>query len=195
MPKTGPVHHLFVDDYEDRLNQAYGAVVAAEKSKITLLNGEEHPAVTLAGEYTDLRDEANAAAEKANRFYQVRLLPRGEWKLLAAAHPSRLEGDPDDVKADRLAGLNTLDVREDLLHVALVKPAAVACEHDQVNTAEICTSDNPCSHRAAYEVWISETIGDGEFEAMVQEAWTLANTARVDPKALPSSPTKNFDES
>lgn len=196
MPKTGPVHHLFVDDYEDRLNRAYGAVMAAENSKVTLLIGEDHPAVALAEEYRALREEANAAAAAAGRFYQVRLIPRGEWKQLAVAHPVRTEHeDPDEVQADRLAGLNTESVREDLLHAALVQPPAMACQHDQDQGDAICTTTNPCSARGAFDAWILEEISDGEYEAMVQEAWTLANSARLDPKALPSSPTTTSDAS
>lgn len=171
MAKTGPVHHLFVDDYEDRLERVWAAAMLAKDDKTQLLNGEDHPFDVLRKEYEELRAESNAAAEAADRAYQIRMVPGGEWREIIKQHPPRTEGDPDVVKADRLAGVNVETVDNDVLYAALVLP-------------DFRDRDD----RDGFATWIAETIGDGELKAMVQEAWSLANVARIDPKVLPSLP-------
>lgn len=153
---------LLTGDYPDRLNAAYQAAQAAADADPTLLQGEEHPYDILAREYADLKEEAVAAGISVT----LKAIGRKAWRELKEKHPPRTEGDPDVVKGDRIAGVNTTDVEDDLVYASLVEPAFAS--------------------RAAYDEW-AEDLSEGEFQTILRRAWELANISQYDPKSLPAS--------
>ena len=160
---------LLTGDYPDRLNAAFRAAQAAEKDTMPLLNGEEHPYVVLAREYAELKEEAEAAGLRVT----LQAVGRRAWRELKVKHPPRTEGDPDDIKGDRLAGVNTSTVDDDLVYASLIEPEF--------------------SSRAAYDEW-ADSLSEGEFQTILRRAWELANIAQFDPKSLPALPTRSNGE-
>jgi hypothetical protein len=161
---------LLTGDYPDRLNTLWQAAQAAKEDKGELLAGEEHPFDVLAREYADLKAEA----EENGLRVVIKAVGRREWRRLKEAHPPRTDGDPEVVKGDRLAGVNTSTVEDDLVHASLLEPAF--------------------SSRAAYDDW-ADDLSEGEFQTILRRAWELANIAQYDPKSLPASPTRSNGES
>jgi hypothetical protein len=94
------------------------------------------------------------------------------WRGLKEKHPPRVGDsfDPDVVKGDRLAGVDTDAIEDDLVHASLIDP-------------EFKT-------RADFDDW-ADTLSEGEWQQVVIRAWELANGARLDPKELPSSLTRS----
>ena len=191
--------HWFPDgDYAERLQQALDALRAAERDRDSgnrppLLNGETDPVDVLADEYSNLRDEAKRDAQDKGRLYTLAAINRPGWRLLKGNHPVRTDGDPDVVKQDRTAGLNTDTVEDDLVHASLAEPADRACAKDQRMSNVGCGADNPCSNRPAYNEW-ADSLSEGEFQMVLQQSWGLANVAKYDPKSLPASPTRSNGE-
>ena len=177
---------LLTGDWPDRLNHLWNAAQAAKDDEVTLLAGEEHPYDVLAAEYA----EAKASAEAAGLRVVIKAVGRREWRALKGNHPPRTEGDADAIKGDRLAGVNTETVEDDLTHVSLVEPADKACAHDQRMSNVGCSSENPCTQRADYDRW-ADDLSEGEFQTILRRAWELANVAQFDPKSLPVSPTRS----
>lgn len=177
--------HLLTGDYPDRLNAAYAAARAAENAKVELLAGDEHPYDVLKAEYNELKAEA----EREATVVTLQAVGRKGWRALKGNHPARTEGDPDVVKGDRLAGLNTQSVEDDLVHASLAAPEGKHCAGDQRQQNIGCSEDNPCGNRAAFTEW-ADTLSEGEFQTILQKAWSLANVAQYDPKSLPASPTQ-----
>jgi hypothetical protein len=169
-------------DYPARLNAAYAAYDAAIKDEQTngegtLLATEEPASEILKREYEDLRADARADAESKNRLVELRAISRREWRPLKKAHPPRLEGDDvsaDVARGDRMAGVNTESIEDDLVYATVVKPTFES--------------------RDAFDDWADE-LSEGEWKTLVRDSWKLANVAQVDPKALPPSLTQSNGES
>lgn len=157
--------HLLTGDYPDRLNTAYAAAKAAENDESALLMGEEHPYVVLSQEYADLKAEAEAAGVTVT----LEAVGRKGWRDLKAKHPARTEGDPELVKQDRIAGVNADTVEDDLVYASVIFPEFTS--------------------RGAYDEW-ADALSEGEFQTILQKAWSLANVAQYDPKSLPASLTR-----
>lgn len=164
-------------DYPSRLNTLYAAAMAAaedeKKNPPTLLNGEQPPSVILAAEHEALKAEAEEDARGKRRVVTLRALGRAKWRELKTAHPKRIEGDgvdADTAKGDRLAGLNTDTVEDDLVFAAIIDPKF--------------------EHRGEYDAWVDE-LSEGEFQMLLRDAWSLVNIAQVDPKSLPPSQTRS----
>lgn len=160
--------HLLTGDYPDRINAAFAAARAAESDNMPLLNGEEHPYEVLSREYAELKAEAEAAGITVT----LQAVGRKSWRELKAKHPARTEGDPEIVKQDRLAGVNADAVEDDLVYASVIEP--------KFDT------------RPAYDEW-ADALSEGEFQTILQRAWSLANVAQYDPKSLPASRTPRSD--
>lgn len=167
-------------DYPTRLNDALAAFAAAEQDEAKngrgpVLNGQKSPAEQLADEYTALKDEAKADAAEKRRIVTLRALGRKQWRPLKEAHPPRAgeEVDEDTAKGDRLAGVNTDTVEDDLVFASVIEPQFTS--------------------RAAFDEWADE-LSEGEWQTLVRDAWRLVNVAQYDPKSLPSSRTQTVGE-
>lgn len=170
-------------DYPQRLREAFAAAMAAKDDEdngktLPLLNGEVAASITLAEEYEALKAEAEEDARSKNRVVTLRALGRQKWRELKTQHPVRISTDDNAVdeetaKGDRLAGLNTDSVEDDLVFAAISEPKF--------------------DSREAYDRWANEDISEGEFQMLLRDAWSLVNVAQVDPKSLPSSPTRSND--
>lgn len=167
MPRTTTVH-LLTSDYADRLEAAYAAArtAADDKTPRTALEGD--PYQELVAEYEALKAEALEAAVTAT----MTGVGRKVWRSLKEKHPPRTGDDVDaeTVKGDRLAGVNTDSVEDDLVHASLVSPEFRA--------------------RADFDDW-ADALSEGEWQTLVTKAWELANGTRLDPKELPSLPTRS----
>lgn len=164
-------------DYPQRLSDLYAALDAAEKDERNgtspeLLQGERSPFEELAEEYRTLKAEAEADAEEKRRIVVLRAVGRGKWRELKQRHAPRSgEGvDEETAKGDRLAGVNTDTVGDDLLFAAIQQPMF--------------------SSRGDFDDWLDE-LSEGEFNILLRDAWALVNGASFDPKPPPSSPTRS----
>lgn len=158
-------------DYPSRLNSLFAAAMAAaedeKKNPPSLLAGELAPSEQLAAEHAELKAEAEEDARSKRRVVTLRALGRSKWRELKVKHPKRVEdADEDTIKGDRLAGLNTESVEDDLVFAAIIEPKFES--------------------RAEYEAWVDE-LSEGEFQMLLRDAWSLVNIAQVDPKSLPPS--------
>ncbi len=167
-------------DYPTRLNAALAAFTAAEQDEQKngpgqLLGGEKSPAEELADEYNALKAEAHADAAEKRRIVTLRALGRKQWRPLKEAHPPRAgEGvDEDMAKGDRLAGVNTDSVEDDLVFASVIEPQFAS--------------------RAEFDEW-ADDLSEGEWNTLVRDAWRLVNVAQFDPKSLPASRTQTSDE-
>lgn len=167
-------------DYPSRLQSLYAAQQAAfedeqKNGRGPLLNGQLSPAEELAAEYTALKAEADADAAEKRRVITLKALGRRQWRPLKEAHPPRAgEGvDEDTARSDRLAGVNTETVEDDLVYASVVSPEF--------------------RDRAAFDEW-ADNLAEGEWKVLVTDAWRLVNVAQYDPKSLPSSRTQTADE-
>lgn len=165
---------LLTGDYADRLAEAFDAVQHALKAEErqdsdSLLAGEEPDSVRLTRAYNDLNAEAKKASAKAKRDVTLRAIGRSTWRQLKEKHPIRTEGDPEVVKGDRIAGVNTDTVEDDLVYASISVPKFTS--------------------REAYDEW-ADDLSIGEFNTVLRAAWSLANVAQHAPKSLPVSPTQ-----
>lgn len=167
MARTTTVH-LLTGDYADRLNDLWSAAQSALDDKTPRTMMDVDPYETLEGEYKALKAEAIEAGITVT----LTAVGRRVWRNLKEKHPPRAgEGvDAETAKGDRLAGVNTDSVEDDLVSASLVKP-------------EFKT-------RADFDDW-ADTLSEGEWQTLVSRAWELANGARLDPKELPSSLTRS----
>lgn len=172
---------LMTGDYPDRLNALYAAAQAAKDDDSPQFMGEEDPYTALAAEYEALKAEAEQAAEAAGRKVTLQAIGRRKgidgrpsWRDLKEKHPPRTEGDEETVKGDRLAGVNTDSVEDDLVYAALIYPEM--------------------SSRGAFDEWV-DNLSEGEFQTILGQAWRLVNVAQFDPKSLPAWPTRTSGES
>lgn len=159
-----------VGDFPERLDRAYAAAQAAleDESPRTLL--EDDPYTILKAEYDELREESREASRAAGTYVVLREVSRKDWRRIKADHPPRTEGDPEVVKVDRAAGINTESAEDDLVYAALVEPEFTS--------------------RAAFDEW-ADNLGAGKFATIAGTAYELMVGARRDPKSLPDSPTRN----
>lgn len=167
-------------DYPTRLNAALAAFTAAEQDEQKngpgqLLGGEKSPAEELADEYNALKAEAHDDAAEKRRIITLRALGRKQWRPLKEAHPPRAgEGvDEDTAKGDRLAGVNTDTVEDDLVFASVISPEF--------------------ANRGEFDEW-ADDLSEGEWNTLVRDAWRLVNVAQFDPKSLPASRTQTSDE-
>lgn len=160
-------------DYATRLSALYTASMAAaedEKKNPPTLYADEIPrSEQLATEHAELLRKAEADAKKKRRVVVLRGLGRAKWRELKAAHPMRVgdEFEADVKKGDRLAGVNTETVEDDLVFASISEPKF--------------------KDRADYDQWANEDISEGEFQMLLRDAWSLVNVAQVDPLSLPPS--------
>jgi hypothetical protein len=161
-----------VGDYPERLDRAFAAAQDAlnDESARTMLEGD--PYVKLKAEYDALREESKEASRVAGTYVVLREVSRKDWRKIKADHPPRTEGDPDDVKADRITGMNNDTAEDDLVFAALAEPEFTS--------------------RAAFDEW-ADSLGAGKFAAIAEQAYLLTVGARRDPKSLPVSPTRSTD--
>lgn len=170
---------LLTGDYADRLGEALDAYQRAVKDEersdgSDMLMGERAASETLLEEFNTLNAEAKKAAIKAKRQVTVQAVGRKVWRELKAKHPIRTEGDPDVVKGDRIAGVNTETVEDDLVYASVIAPKFAS--------------------REAYDEW-ADNLSEGEFQTILRAAWGLANVAQHAPKALQLSQTRTSGES
>lgn len=172
---------LLTESYADRLDVLWRAVEQAAKDEDKAAGGEGPSGLTLdevgdsvrlAEQYENLRSEAIEDA-KANRRHVEMRLERKAWRELKEKHPPRSgEGVEKDVAdADRNAGLNVDTASDDLLYAAIVEPEFTS--------------------RGAFDEW-ADALTNGQFTTLVLAAWSHANGARYNPKALPDSLTRSF---
>lgn len=188
-------------DYPVRLNTAYVAYEDAlddeRRGKTEILLATEDPASeVLKGEYLDLKAEAEDDARSKDRVVTLSALGRSKWRPLKKAHPPRVEddgADPDTAKSDRRLGVNLDSVEDDLVHHSIAAPEKVSCARDTPE-GTVCSGDIRCTRRAAFDDW-ADAWSEGEWQTLVRSAWSLVNVASIDPKSLPSSPTRTDDAS
>lgn len=161
-----------VGDFPEKLDVAYRAAQEALKDTSARTMTEGDPYLELKAEYDALCQKSKAASRKARTYIVLRELSRNDWRKIKADHPPRTDGDADDVKADRMAGMNTDSAEDDLIYAALVEPAF--------------------DTRAAFDEWAGN-LGAGKFATIAHEAFLLTMEARRDPKSLPVSPTRTSD--
>lgn len=156
----------------DLLNAHSAAERAEQKNPPTLLAGEDLPSESIAAEYHALKAEAEVDAAEKRRIVTLRALGRKQWRPLREKHPPRVgDGvDEDTVKSDRLAGVNTDSVADDLVFASVIQPVFET--------------------RSAFDVWADE-LSEGEWQTLVTDAWRLVNVAQYDPKSLPQSRTQS----
>lgn len=177
---------LLTGDYAQRLSDLAEAAANAEKAPDGPLAGEEHPRDLIAAEYEELRTEAVAASEAADRVVTLEGVGRRVWRRLKIEHPPRTDDvDEETIRADRRAGVNTETVEDDLVHAAVIAPVVYSCAGDQDSRLRACTDENECSHRAAFNEWADE-LSEGEWSTLLREAFQRANVAVFDPKSLPA---------
>lgn len=167
-------------DYPSRLQSLYAAQQSAfeDEQKVgrgPVLNGSLSVAEQLAEEYTALKAESDADALAKGRVVTLKALGRKQWRPLKEAHPPRAgDGVDEDVaRGDRLAGVNTNSVEEDLIFHSIIAPTF--------------------ADRAAFDEW-ADNLAEGEWNVLVTDAWRLVNVAQFDPKSLPSSRIPTADE-
>lgn len=178
MPRTTTVH-LLTGDYADRLNEVWAAAEAALNDKTPKTAIEGDPFVELKAEY----DALKAEAIEAGITVHLAAVGRKVWRDLKGKYPPR-SGDGIDAEVarqDRLAGVNADEVEDDLVYESIK-----AWERESGETDERVRSRN------AFDEW-ADGLSEGEWQALVNRAWELANGARLDPKELPSSPTRSDD--
>lgn len=168
-------------DYPTRLEQAYQAYQAAYQAEQSGTEGprllsDAAPVVVLAEEYRALKAEADVDAAAKSRVVTLQALGRREWRTLREKHPPRAgeDVDADVAKGDRLAGVNTETVEDDLVAASVIFPEFTS--------------------RAAFDEW-SDNLSQGEWSVLVQDAWRLVNVAQFDPKSLPPSAIPSGAES
>lgn len=173
------LRRVFPDgDYPGRLNTAFAAYNAAIKDEQrngegTLLANELPASEILRQEYEDLKAEAEADATEKRRIVTLRAIVRPKWRELKKKHPARVAGegvDEDTAKGDRLAGVNTDSIEDDLVFASVIEPKFTS--------------------RADYDEW-ADAWAEGEFQTLVSDAWSLVNVAQFDPKLLPPSQTRS----
>lgn len=176
------IRRVFPDgDYPQRLSALWSALEAALKDEqngksLALLAGERPPSEELAEEYQALKDEAEADAETKQRVVVLRAIGRKAWRDLKEKHPPRVksdEVDEDTAAGDRLAGVNSDTVEDDLVHTSVEVPEF--------------------SSRAAFDEWADTVLSEGEFKVLLMDAWSLVNRAQFDPKSLPASRSQRSD--
>lgn len=161
-------------DYPQRLSEAWAALEAARKDEqdgkaLPLLNGELSPVEQLADEYQALKDEADADAAEKRRVVTLRAVGRQVWRDLKVKHPARVKSetvDEETAKGDRLAGVDTDSIGDDLLFASIQDPKFTS--------------------RGDYDEWL-DALSEGEFQTLLTDAWRLVNVAQFDPKSLPAS--------
>ena len=169
MARTTTVH-LLSGDYPDRLEKMLREAEAAANSNIPQTMLEEE---TRERDYEALKAEAIADGITVN----LAAVGRKMWRGLKEKHPPRTEPDVDKQTAegDRLAGVNTDAVEDDLVYESM--------RAWQVESGE---KDDRVSSRSVFNEW-ADTLSEGEWQVLVIRAWELANGARLDPKDhLPS---------
>lgn len=169
---TTKVIEFPVGDYGDRLDKAYAAAQLAAQDESVRTMAEEDPYLVLKAEYDELREASREASRSSGTYVVLREVSRGDWRKIKADHPPRTEGDPDTVKADRIAGMNLEAAEDDLVFAALVEPEFKS--------------------RAAFDDW-ADKLGAGKFAAIAEGAYLLTVGARHDPKSLPASPTRTSE--
>lgn len=162
MARTTTVH-LLTGDYPDRLDALWRAANAALDDKAPRTALEEDPYVVLKAEYDALKAEALVEATSVT----LTAVGRKAWRTLKGKHPIRGGDDVDaeTVKGDRLAGVNTDTVEDDLVYESVTSPEFTS--------------------RAVFDEW-ADGLSEGEWQTLVTKAWELANGARLNPKDLPS---------
>ncbi|MFT3871065.1 MAG: hypothetical protein QM714_00230 [Nocardioides sp.] len=161
---------LMTGDYAERLTALYVAAQNAANDDTPTRIGESP--------YADLREEYDALkaeAEENGIRVVMEAVNRKVWRDLKAKHPARTEHpDPEVLKGDRMAGVNTETVEDDLVYASLRTPEFAS--------------------RAAYDEW-ADGLSEGDFQTVLAAAWELANGSRFDPKSLPASPTRSVSSS
>lgn len=167
MPRTTTVH-LLTGDYADRLNALWEAAQAASHDETPLTALERHPFDALKADYDALKAEALEVATTVT----LTAVGRRKWRELKEKHPPRSgEGvDPDIVRTDRIAGVNTDTVDDELVYASVTSPSFTS--------------------RGAFDEWADER-SEGEWQVLLTRAWELANGARLDPKELAPLPTRS----
>jgi hypothetical protein len=165
MPRTSTLL-LVTGDFAERLDALYETVQDSERDSDSGARriGETSRNAELREAYEALKTEAEDSAIKVT----LQAVGRKEWRTLREKHPPRTEGDAELVKQDRLAGVNVDTVEDDLVYASLLEPKF--------------------ENRAQYEEW-ADALSEGEFQAVLGRAWTLASVARMDPKSLPALQT------
>ena len=160
---------LLTGDYAQRLDALYAQATEAleDETPRTALEGD--PYQQLVSDYDALKAEATEAAT----VVEMTAVGRKAWRALCEKHPPRTEGEHEDVlTGDRLAGVNTNSVEDDLVYASLTAP-----------TFDL---------RSEFDEW-ADSLSEGEWQTLVRKAWELANGARFDPKSLPASRTRSTD--
>lgn len=159
---------LLTGDYAQRLDEIYSAANEALKDESPRTLAEGDPYADLQADYAALKAEAIEEATASKRIVEMTAVMRPKWRELKQKYPPRTEGHESLIEGDRLAGVNTEEVEDDLVHASLTSPEFAS--------------------RSAFDEW-ADTLSEGEWQMLVIKAWELANGARFDPKSLPASRT------
>lgn len=159
---------LLTGDYAQRLDALFAQANEALNDKTPRTGTEPDPYADLEADYAALKAEAEGAAT----VVEMTAVARPKWRELKVKHPPRTEGSKEVIEGDRLAGVNSDEVEDDLVFASVTKPEFTS--------------------RAAFDEW-ADTLSNGEWQTLVIKAWELANGARFDPKSLPASRTTSTD--
>jgi hypothetical protein len=185
---------LLGGDYAERLDRLYDAIQEAQNDAPDDEGGvprtmmEQDPVAELSEEYEALKAEAEAEAREGRREVKMLAVGRRQWREFREKYPPRTEGADEDIRADKLYGLNTDAAEDAVTHATLTEPAEVACAGDMRVKSKGCSPTNPCSHLNAFDEWADE-LSPGEWRYLTGHVWGLAIGARFDPKPPPVSPT------
>lgn len=166
---------LLGGDYAERLDRLYDAITDAQRDDEgedgparTMM--EAHPVQALEQEYNDLKTAAEAEAREARREVTLLAIGRRQWRELKEKYPPRTEGSDEQVRGDRLIGLDTDAAVDDVVYASIVAPEFKS--------------------RDAFDEW-ADDLSPGEWKLLSEHAWSLAVGVRHDPKSPPGSATRS----
>lgn len=164
---------LLTGDYAQRLDALFIAANETLKDESATTLSEGDPYAALLADYNTLKTDATAAAT----VVEMTAVARPKWRELKSKFPPRTEGHKDTIEGDRLSGVNTDEVEDDLVYAT-------------VSSVTEAGTSVPLTSRGAFDEW-ADTLSEGEWQTLVVKAWELANGARFDPKSLPVSRTSS----
>jgi hypothetical protein len=165
---------LLGGDYAERLDRLYAAIEDAQsqddEGNAALTMMEAHPVKALEQEYQDLKAEAEAEARQERREVKMLAVGRRQWRELKDKYPPRTEGSEEQVRGDRMLGLNTEAAEDDVVYASICEPEFKS--------------------RDAFDEW-ADDLSPGEWKHLAEHAWGLAIGVRFDPKSPPGFSTRS----
>jgi hypothetical protein len=176
MPRATRTLLLLGGDYAERLDRLYDAIQEAQNDAPGDEGGvprtmmEQDPVAELSEEYEALKAEAEAEAREGRREVKMLAVGRRQWREFREKYPPRTEGADEDIRADKLYGLNTDAAEDEVVYASIVEPEFKS--------------------RDAFDEW-ADDLSPGEWKHLAEHAWGLAIGVRSDPKSPPGSSTRS----